>query len=283
MKKIFLTIVILSVALISFNSCQDLNHPALGDYKKDSNPVGGPLKFYLAFDGTTTNPLMNAVDSIRANFPTDNPLTSIDGVSGKGIQGVKDKFLTFAKPNDWAVTATSFTISFWEKHDGQTKNGANPGAEGIFGIPSTNGHWSGATMFLLFDAAPVATNAAVKLILVDKNMSDTWLTWEGDGAISGLLDNQWHHIALVYDASTSGLTLYRDGTALGTKTWGTHGPINLDDSKITSIRIGNGPQDQNSTGDNWEGSNWKGGLDQFRLYSTALTAAEVNALFTKKM
>ncbi len=43
----------------------------------------GPLKFYVAFDGTTSNPLMNAVDSIRAKFPSDNPLASIDGAKRK--------------------------------------------------------------------------------------------------------------------------------------------------------------------------------------------------------
>jgi len=280
MKKIFIKIMALSVALILFNSCQDMNHPAFSDYKKDTNPVGGPLKFYVAFDGITDNPLMNAVDSIRANFATDNPLASIDGINGKAVQGASGKFLTYSKPNDFASTASSFTVSFWEKHNGQTKNGDLPGAENIFCLPSSNGHWSGATFFLLFDAGPTTTVAAIKLVLVDKNMADTWLTWENAESISGLLDNQWHHIALVYNASTSVLTLYKDGIAIGTKTWGTHGPVNLDDSKITSVRIGNGPTDV--AGD-WLNSTWKGGLDQFRLYSTALTAAEVNTLFTKKL
>lgn len=262
--------------------CQDMDRPELGNYPVDQNPPGGPLKFYVNFDIASTNPLMIAVDNIRATFPTDNPFTQIQGISGNATQGVKDKFIAYARPNDFASTAKSFTISFWEKHNGQTKNGDNPGAEQIFSLPSSNGHWSSGAMFLLFDVGPTTTAAAVKFVLVDANMVDTFLTWEGANSVEGLLDNSWHHCAFVYDASTSGLTFYKDGTAVSTVKWGTHGNVNLDASKITGLRIGNGPQAQNSTGDNWLASNWKGGLDQFRMYGTALTAAEVKSLYTNK-
>jgi len=68
------------IALISlfYIGCQNMDRPELGNYPKDANAIGGNLKFYVAFDGTTTNSLMNAVDSIRAKFPTDNPLESTD-------------------------------------------------------------------------------------------------------------------------------------------------------------------------------------------------------------
>ena len=94
MKKNILKIFgILSLTLILVN-CQDMDRPELGDYPKDANQPGGPLKFYVAFDGTTDNPLMNAVDSIRAKFPSSNPLASIDGSKGKGVQGAKYKYIT---------------------------------------------------------------------------------------------------------------------------------------------------------------------------------------------
>jgi hypothetical protein len=67
--------------------CQKMSKPALGDFPQDTNPPGGPLNFYLAFDGTSANRAMNAVDSIYATFPSDNPLASVDGVSGKAVQG----------------------------------------------------------------------------------------------------------------------------------------------------------------------------------------------------
>jgi hypothetical protein len=100
---------------IAMVSCQKMDRPELGDYPQDTNPPGGPLNFYAAFDET-------AVDSIRATFPSDNPLTFSDGVSGKALQGESQKFLKYVKPNDWAAQAKSFSLSFWMKKDGQTKN-----------------------------------------------------------------------------------------------------------------------------------------------------------------
>ncbi|MBD3582904.1 LamG domain-containing protein [Flavobacterium selenitireducens] len=270
-------------AFAALVGCQDMDRPELGNYPVDENPVGGPLKFYVPFDMDSEDPLMIAVDQIRAKFPTENNFTTTAGVTENGVQGVADAMINYSKPNDWAATADSFTVAFWEKHDGQTRNGANPGAEHIFSIPSSNGHWSGGTMMLLFDAyGGSATAAAVKFVMVDADMADTWMTWENADSIEGLLDNQWHHFAFSYDASTSTMTLYIDGAVHGTKTWGTHGGVNLDDSKVTGFRIGHGPQAQNGAGDNWLSSSWKGSLDQFRLYSTALTAAEVQDLFANQ-
>ena len=48
---------------------------------------GGPLKFYVAFDGTTADPLMNAVDSVRANFPVKILLLQLTGITGMAVDG----------------------------------------------------------------------------------------------------------------------------------------------------------------------------------------------------
>ena len=120
--------------------------------------------------------------------------------------------------------------------------------------------------------------------------------WAQNGAIQN--GNSYYNITLPLGAdritsynvcytkllrTTSGLTFYQDGVSQGTKTWGTHGAINLVDSKIAGFRIGCGPQgDQTDVSDNWEASTWKGGLDQFRMYNTVLTADEVNTLFVNK-
>lgn len=254
--------------------CQDMDTPPLGDYPEDENPVGGPLKFYVPFDDNTTDPLRFAVDNIRAKFPSDNPLTQTEGINVKGVQGPADhskKFIAYSKPNDFAATAESFTVAFWEKHNGPTK-----GAEFIFSIPSTNGHWTGGTMLLMFDGQ------AIKFILVDKLVSDTWLVWDAAGILNSLTDNQWHHCAFVYDATTSKCTFYKDGVAVSDKEWAGHGNINLDDSKVSGLRIGSGPVPPDPVANGWVENNWLGSLDQFRLYSAALTAVEINALFTGK-
>ena len=277
LKNLFLGLGLISL----MTACDKKDRPGLGDFPKDANPPGGPLNFYVAFDGTTSNPLMNAVDSIRATFPADNPLTSVPGVSGMAVKGENKKFIKFAKPNDWALQAKSFTISFWYKKNGQTKNNAGTnGPEYIMSFKSGNGHWSGASGFVFLEGNNTA--GMVKVMFVDKNMADNWFTWEGPRVIAGLFDNQWHHMALVYNAATSSMTLYVDGEAdPNVLQWGTHGDINLSNDHISEFRIGAGPQN-NFDGDDWLSSSFKGELDQYRMYSTALTASEVQQLYVSK-
>ena len=278
MKKNIQQYLLAATVVLLAASCQKMDRPALGDYPQDANPPGGPLKFYAAFDGTTADPLMNAVDSIRANFASSNPLTSVDGVSGKGVKGESQKFIRYAKPNDWAKFAKSFTIAFWYKRDGQTKNntGTN-GPEYPISFKSSNGHWSGANMFVIIEGNNAA--CAVKVMIADANNADNWFTWEGGNTIPGLLNNNWRHMALVYSAATSGMTLYIDGVAnSNVRVWGTHGDINIDDTKISEMRIGAGPG-TNYSSDDWLSSSWKGELDQFRMYDVALSVSEVQALF----
>jgi hypothetical protein len=290
--KIFLASAVLMLALFG---CQKMNKPGFGNYPTDSNPPDGPLKFYTAFDGTTTNPLMNAVDSIRANFPSDNPLATIDGVKGKAIQGAAKKFIKYPSFNSWVGSSSSFAISFWFKRNGQTQNnvGGN-GPEFVFSMRAAEGsyHWSNAVMFLLLEGNNAG--CAIKTMTVsptnaanpNSSPTDKWFEWAGGESIAGILNDQWHHLVLSYNADNSGMTLYIDGVANpNIKTWGGHGPIRLAGTKIGEYRIGRGPRNDND-GDGesgWLQSSFKGGLDQFRLYSKALTAAEVQTLFAGKM
>lgn len=290
---------ILGLASLILFSCDKKEQPGLGDYPADTNPPGGPLNFYVAFDGTTTNPLFNAVDSIRANFASDNPLASTDGISGKAIQGENKKFIKYTSFNDWATKAESFTVSVWFKKDGQTKNNAGGnGPEYIFSLRASKNsnnsdyHWSNAIGFVFLEGSNSA--CAVKTMFVspsdpnnsDSDPTDNWFTWENSQTIAGLLDDNWHHMALTYDASTSSMTLYIDGVANpNVKTWGTgqdaHGGIRLSTTKINEYRVGNGPGTSYDS-DDWLSSSFKGSMDQFRLYSKALTAAEVQTLFAGK-
>ncbi len=276
-NKIFIPV----AAIIMATGCQKMEKPALGNYPVDANPPGGPLEFYVAFDGTTDNAAMNAVDSTKANFPLENPLVSTDGINGKGVQGENKKFIKYSKPNSWAAKSKSFTISFWYKKDGQTLNntGGN-GPEHVVSLKSSNGHWSGAQLLVFLEGDNAA--GAVKVMIADATNADNWFTWEGGNTIAGILDNNWHHIALVYSNTTSTLTLYVDGTAnVNTRTWGTHGDININKDQISELRIGCGPNTSYDS-DDWLSSTFKGSLDQIRMYSSELSVAEVQNLYTNK-
>ncbi len=276
---------VLGIALLA-TSCQKMERPALGDYPQDANPPGGPLKFYVAFDGTTSDPLMNAVDSSRANFPAENPFTSIDGVSGKGAQGVSQTAIKYGSANDFN-SATSFTISFWERNT--VPGGGNP--QWLFGLASRD-YWHQSALFLFVDhdgAGSTTSEAVVKMAIQDQ-----WFEFTpANGRMPGnLLDGNWHHMAIVYDENTSKITYYVDGQALtglnpvltDVKDGGApRGPLSFNNTYNFILGGWNkhGNLGQGAPTDAWIES-WQGGLDQFRMYSEALSAAEIQELFNAR-
>jgi hypothetical protein len=276
---------VLGIALLA-TSCQKMERPALGNFPQDANPPGGPLKFYVAFDGTTNDPLMNAVDSSRANFPAENPFTSIDGVSGKAAQGVSQTAIKYGSANDFS-SATSFTISFWERNT--VPGGGNP--QWLFGLASRD-YWHQSALFLFVDhdgAGSTASEAVVKMAIQDQ-----WFEFTpGNGRMPGnLLDGNWHHMAIVYDENTSKLTYYVDGQALtglnpvltDVKDGGApRGPLSFNNTYNFILGGWNkhGNLGQGAPTDAWIES-WQGGLDQFRMYSEALSAADIQELYTAR-
>jgi len=265
----------LALCILAF-SCQKMTRPSMGDYPKDANPPGGPLKFFAAFDGNTSNTLMNAVDSIRANFPSDNPLTSVTGVSGQGVQGDGTKFIKYAAANDFSSHDSSFTIAFWEKRNGIP----NGNASFVFTLSSANKQWGsyGFSMFALFDwgSWSPATKAKIKFYMVDDNCKcDNWFSWDSSRYISGkdtvqtdfvanVQDNNWHHIVITY--SNEYMELYIDNQFIS-KTSNIFN-INVRSTQyLLGYALGLG------------GKYWDGSIDDLRFYNRTLTASDVQKLY----
>lgn len=252
--------------------CQDMDRPELGDYPVDENPPGGPLKFYVPFENNTTDPLRFAVDNIRAKFPSDNPLTQTEGINGKAAQGGEaKKFIAYSSANDFAATAGSFTVSFWAKHKAPTQT------EFLFALTSDN--WAKAAFFVMVEGS--VDKPIIKLFVDEQPTtggSDKWFEWVNTTSVPGVFDDKWHHYAFVYNGTNSTMVLYRDNVVYQPASqWTGHGNVKFNTSKVGSFRIGG----SGNPDEGWMNS-WTGALDQFRLYSSALTAAEVNALFTGK-
>lgn len=267
MKHISLAVCILAI----LSSCQKMERPGLGDYPKDANPPGGPLKFYAAFDGTTSDPLMNAVDSVRANFPSSNPLPSVDGIKGKAVDGDGSKAIKYPNANDFNF-ATSATISMW------VNNTVNPNTELYFSLASKD-YWHESAAFLLVEHA-AADKCTFKFALQDK-----WVEYTNQSFTRPLFNGQWHHLAFVYDETTSVLKIYFDGAEVPTP--GTSGNLGLGKLNLksaTNLVVGGWNKHANVSGptDGWI-SGFTGKMDQFRLYGKALSAAEVLALYNAKM
>lgn len=276
-ERIVKQMLLILPACLTFSACQKMDRPGLGDYPQDTNPPGGPLEFYTAFDG-------RSVDSIKANFGVDKNVTYVDGISGKAMSVGADGYTIFPSANGFNK-ATSFAVSFWMK-----KNGPNPAGSGTsfaFGLSSTSDVWSKQEMFLFFEDAgnpSSADLAATKFVI-----NDQWFEFVGDKRIPNLLNNQWHHLVFSLDANTSLLTAYVDGAPVTNSNlpadfWKfTKNGGKPDFSKVGGLVIGGpGHFALGKTPDTWMG-NFNGQIDQFRLYTKALTAAEVSALYTGKM
>lgn len=271
-SKVFLGLSL--VALMT--SCQKMKKPGYADYPADANPPGGPLKFYAAFDGTSADPLMNGVDSIRANFPASNPLTSVAGINGKAIQGSDGKAMLYPSANDFK-DATSFSISFWLKNTAQAGR-----TEFLFSLADDSYGWSHSAAFVLVENQ-TSTNTTMKFGLMDQ-----WL----EGTFNKpMFDGNWHHIVYVYDQTTSKMTYYFDGAVVTGMTAtqtdvkngsNPRGAINFSNANKFILAGWNKHANADGPTDDWVKS-YNGSMDQFRLYGKALTASEVSALYSSRL
>ena len=267
---------VIPVILLAFASCKKMDHPPLGDYPKDTNPPGGPLKFYVAFDGTSNNILLNSVDSIRANFPASNTGTLADGISGKSYKGSATAFVKFAAPNDFAKSS-SFTVAFWVK---KTVQPAASGTQFAFSLNRKDYSWTNTRFFLEFEDAgnpSTAALAAAKFYVMDQWVEYTKHTASED-RMPNVLNGNWHHLAFTYNGTNSTLLAYIDGSLFHTNVISGLGPVAF--GAFDDFTIG-GPDQYTHDKNTWMGF-WDGQIDQFRLYGTILTAAEIQALYTNK-
>jgi len=273
-NKIHFCLVLTALILVA-SSCSKKVRPTLGDFPKDADPhfplyPGGPLKFYAAFNGTGTDKLMNAVDSVRANFPTNNPLASTTGISGSGIKGDGVKAIKYPSANDFNLS-TSCTISMW------LNNTVNANTELLFSLVSKD-YWHESSAFLLLEHA-TPTKCQLKFAL-----QDHWVEYI-DNFNKPLFDGNWHHLAFVYDETSSILKVYFDGVEVPTP--GTSGNLGLGKLNLkssTNLVVGGWNKHAEISGpaDAWI-SGFTGKMDQFRLYGKALSASEVLALYNSKL
>lgn len=292
--KYFIRLGLGIATVLSLFACQKMKRPPLGDYPTDNQTLpGGPLRFFVSFDGSSgPSPRWNIADSISGNPAQLDPLTSVQGITGNAIQGVFGNAVRYLSANDFAATAKSYTVAFWLKSPVP-----HPNVNFVFSLAQTDGaYWENSAMFMFIDhdgAGSRPDSASVTFAV-----KDNWYSFYGNDRILHILDDQWHHLAFVYDETTSRLTTYVDGQALtglsdaatgGGTGFGIRGPVNFTADKISNLILGGanghagvpGIGDENTT-DSW-GESFAGSLDQFRLYNTALSASEVLALYNSKL
>jgi Concanavalin A-like lectin/glucanases superfamily len=112
---------------------------------------------------------------------------------------------------------------------------------------------------------------------------DNWdfAGYAGDARWPSMYDGQWHHVAFVYSDATKTATLYRDGVQFDQKPNETI----AFDTDASQLIVG-GFQEAAGIVDTYANNSWMSGfpgqLDNVRLYGTALSASDVQALFNNK-
>jgi len=288
------TISVLAVGLV-IAGCQKMDRPELTEVILDPEPPPYvDLKDFFAFENNLTDQGESKLTATGTN------VTYMAGVTGQAAKigaggyilttGIGD---TVHYPNgfigvgrDTLTSLGSYTLSFW-------MNGVGPvdgGAQGLFSISNKNEFWGNLDLFLENDNNPAdQSEAFLKVHMFNaaatSGNGEQWNEIKIPGAL-----NKWTHIAITYDGATSKFSIYADGapTAIHDKVLmngsDPNGKLKFKDFNgmvIGTYQFQTVPTLTNHGPEGWARS-FNGSLDQFRLYNRALSASEVNGLFTSK-
>ena len=212
---------------------------------------GSGLLAHWTMDEGTGNTAVDVTGNNNTGTLVNGPLW----VSGAGLDfdGVND-YLDVGPIN---VGGDAITITAWINADNLTNCSAKDCR--IFskasGTSTQDHYYMISTIKRKGDGAPV-----LRFRLKAGGTTETLI------ATSGVItENQWIHIAAVYDGST--MTLYKDGIDVGNSA--KSGSIDIDNTVSTWIG-GNPPS---ATVRPWDGQ-----IDEVKVYGIALSSAEVNAM-----
>lgn len=271
-------------------SCQKMERPELKELILDPDPPAyTDLKSFWAFEN-------NLDDQGENDLTAESSNTSfVTGITGQALQIGADGYMLLkavddsvvydngyiGRPADTLSALGSFTLSFW-------MNGVGPvidGAQGVFSISNSAEFWGNLDIFL--ENYDGGSEGFFKIHMFNAGVSSgNGEEWSEVKVPNSL--NKWTHIALVYDAATSKLSLYSDGEATGLADkvlgGGNYGKIkfaNFNGMVLGTHQFQTTPSLTNHGPEGWAKS-FNGALDQFRIYNRALSSAEVENLFTTK-
>lgn len=276
MRKIFITIMTALFTGASFWSCQNFEEPEMIIISDDDPAFSGPLQRYWAFENSVT-------DSILGARGVATGVAYAPGIRGQAYRGSASSIVEYASAGKLA-TMESFTVSFWfntEKHTG--------GAQCLFMLPNTEDFWG--NLFFMIEGND---NANDNSMLPKFHFAGQWVEFNQTNNPNGLnrwpdAYGKWKHVAFTYDGNTSQFAAYLDGQALPlaetvrNRVAGGNplGPLKF--QNVSKFVIGGFQQ---HIGIQAPAADWMlrytGLLDQFRVYTQALTPAEIQELFNSK-
>lgn len=252
--------------------------PVEGGFVNSSEISAANLVAHFPFDGNVND----VKNSVTGGVPSGTT-SFVEGRKGQAYQGSNNGFIGYSNPGPLAEL-TSFTISLWintTKHDG--------GAQGVFALAKQDGSfWS--NFFMMIEGNNSPENKMFMKFHFEKNNApfvEHWIEPGGDFRPDDMY-NGWRHVALTYDAATSKAAFFINGqkrdlppNAEDRKADGSGTPLGpLNFKNATRFIIGGM---QNHLGAPFNSPevwmlNYTGRLDEFRIYKSALTAQEINAL-----
>lgn len=289
-----------------FASCNDesidkVNDPIpyepIGGYEKSDEVAANHLVTKLSFDNNLTDSKANITGMVGTlvGYGVGIKSNAYSGSSTEARYAIGNGTTKITGLN-------SFTISFWLNSANTVPDGGNPGqgkgAQGIFSIVRDKDFWGGINVFLENQDSSHPDRLLVKLLTAN---SRAGVVDKEQGIIMNVDNgtNKWIHVVLSYNSVSSTASCYANGLLVTSTVWyasnsggagnpnnapkygdfvmaGTNGKVVFGTHQFETnpaLNAAGGGTDQP-----WATS-LVGLLDEFRIYDTALTNAEVSALY----
>ncbi len=222
------------------------------------------LIYYYSFD-TAGSTAIDSVNGINLAIAGENRF--VEGISGTGLSfdGSSDQVLQLGQPITAINSQNAVTVSLWAKFDASQETDHT-----LIGWGSGADPDNYYRLFVQGGSHNIGSQTNTGYPYGWNNNADV----VGEENVKLILDDNWHHIAMVHDGAEGTITFYIDGIAypgFGAP----DGSADAQDYKIGPmtywLTIGS-MHDKVS-------ANFKGVMDELRIYDGALTADQISALY----
>lgn len=231
-------------------------------YSSSSEVAAANLIAYWAFEG-------GYVDSVSGTAGTPNHASALSFVPGQKGQAVEVASPGYINSNIGNTVAglQNFTYVLWIKHPANVDPDGSHFTYFPFSLNAAGFSWENTKFFVLFNNKDNATNSYGKV-----ELNDQWFDIGQKWPL--MLDGNWHQLAVSFNGSSGLLSVYVDGSLVGTSSF----KAQTNFGTVTSFTLG-GPDDFANTNNGWMNS-LSGDLDEFKIFNKELSSDEIRDLYT---
>jgi hypothetical protein len=218
----------------------------------DPNIAGGLTAYYPLNEGVGATAYDNTPEANDGTFSDAGVTWITPGLMGAGAVHVDGNSGSRIDIGNWNPVAPNnqVTLAIWAKWDGPTTR-----SQGLIGKRDA---WAADGLMFMFEISPFNNN---QLALRQYSVANTDVTSVPVTMTDYI--GRWTHLAATFDGSTA--TLYINGADVNS------GPFYFGTGTSASMAIGN----THGSAGNVQSEVFNGDLDEVRIYSRALSAAEI--------